>query len=58
MQKKLPDILTAGDIQYYLNISRAKAYKLFNEDGFPTLNIGGNKRVKRDDFLVWLEAQK
>lgn len=58
MQKNLPEIMTAGDLQHFLNISRGKAYKLFNEKGFPTLIIGGNKRVKRDDFLVWLDSQK
>ena len=58
MQKNLPEILTAGDIQHYLKVSRGKAYELFKIDSFPTLVIGGNKRVKRDEFFKWLEAQK
>jgi len=58
LQKKLPEVMTAGDIQHYLNISRGKAYELFKVKEFPTLIIGGNKRVKRDEFLIWLEAQK
>lgn len=51
----LPHILTAKDIQLYLRISKGKAYNLMNEEGFPTVTIGGNKRVKRDDFLTWID---
>lgn len=54
----LPEVLTAQDIQSYLKISRGKAYELFKEKGFPTIVIGGNKRVYRDDFLKWVEMQK
>jgi excisionase family DNA binding protein len=54
----LPPVLTANDIQIYLNISKSKAYDLFKEKGFPTIAIGGNKRVNKDDFLKWLENQK
>jgi excisionase family DNA binding protein len=54
----LPPVLTAQDIQIYLNISKSKAYDLFKEKGFPTMVIGGNKRVNKDDFLHWLENQK
>jgi excisionase family DNA binding protein len=54
----LPPVLTAQDITNYLNISKSKAYDLFKEKGFPTIVIGGNKRVNKDDFLNWLENQK
>jgi hypothetical protein len=54
----LPHVLTAGDIQDYLNISKSKAYDLFKEEGFPAIVIGGNKRVYRDDFLVWVGKHK
>jgi excisionase family DNA binding protein len=54
----LPPVLTAHDIHNYLNISKSKAYDLFKEEGFPTIIIGGNKRVYKDDFLNWVEKQK
>ena len=54
----LPQVLTANDIHMYLNISKSKAYELFKQDGFPTIIIGGNKRVNKDDFLAWVEKQK
>lgn len=54
----LPPVLTAKDIQKYLNVSQSKAYEIFNAKGFPTIIIGGNKRVNKDDFLNWLECQK
>lgn len=54
----LPPVLTAEDIQKYLNVSKSKAYGLFKEKGFPTIIIGGNKRVNKNDFLNWLENQK
>jgi excisionase family DNA binding protein len=60
LEKKfiLPPVLTAEDIQEYLNVSKSKAYDLFKLKGFPTIIIGGNKRVKKDDFLHWLDGQK
>lgn len=54
----LPHVLTAQDVHNYLNISKSKAYDLFKEEGFPVIIIGGNKRVYKNDFLVWVEKQK
>lgn len=58
MENNLPDILKVHDIQVYLRISKSKAYNLFARTDFPTLVIGGNKRVNKRDFLLWLEKQK
>lgn len=60
MEKKftLPHVLTANDIHLYLNISKSKAYELFKDESFPTICIGGNKRVYKEDFLQWVEKQK
>jgi hypothetical protein len=54
----LPQVMKAQDIQDFLNISRGKAYGLFKEKGFPALNIGGSKRVYKEDFLKWVDKQK
>lgn len=54
----LPHVMTAKNIQEYLNISISKAYELFKESDFPVINIGGSKRVFKDDFLQWIEQRK
>ncbi|CAH0187462.1 MULTISPECIES: helix-turn-helix domain-containing protein [Peribacillus] len=54
----LPQVLTAKDIQSFLCVSKGKAYEIFKQKDFPTLVIGGTKRVLKDDFLNWIEQQK
>lgn len=56
--EQLPHIMTAKDVQDFLQISKSRAYELFKVKGFPTIIIGGNKRVKRDEFLKWVEKHK
>lgn len=56
--KKIPFALKAEDIQEFLNISRSSAYALMKREDFPLIVIGKNKRVKAEDFLKWVEAQK
>ncbi|HEF1852269.1 TPA: helix-turn-helix domain-containing protein [Bacillus cereus] len=56
--KKLPFALKAEDIQEFLNISRSSAYALMKREDFPLIVIGKSKRVKAEDFLKWVEAQK
>lgn len=60
MQKnlELPHVLTAKDIQSFLSVSKGKAYEIFKLKDFPTLIIGGSKRVLKEDFLIWVEQQK
>ena len=53
--KDLPLALSAADVANVLGLSRAGAYNLFDEDGFPTLRVGKRKIVMRDKFLVWLD---
>uniref|UniRef100_UPI000C28F59E helix-turn-helix transcriptional regulator n=1 Tax=Bacillus cereus TaxID=1396 RepID=UPI000C28F59E len=48
----------AEDIQEFLNISRSAAYALMKREDFPIIVIGKSKRVKAEDFLKWVEAQK
>jgi excisionase family DNA binding protein len=54
----LPDMLSVKDVQSYLNLSSTTVYRLFNSDDFPTITIGGIKRIKKEDFHAWLERQK
>ncbi|RJR23633.1 DNA-binding protein [Candidatus Microgenomates bacterium] len=55
---KMKDILKAADIQEYLAISRSKAYSLLNREDFPTIMFDKTKRVRKVDFLNWVENQK
>jgi predicted DNA-binding transcriptional regulator AlpA len=54
----MKDILKAEDIQEYLAISRSKAYSLLNREDFPTIMFDKTKRVRKVDFLNWVENQK
>ncbi|GMB00085.1 hypothetical protein PIPA1_28840 [Pelosinus sp. IPA-1] len=58
----LPDILTAQHIADYLHISRKRVYELFQLNpkvgGIPNFSIGTSKRVKKLDFINWLEVRK
>ncbi|HDR7703073.1 TPA: helix-turn-helix domain-containing protein [Bacillus thuringiensis] len=56
--KQLPFALKAEDIREFLNISRSAAYALMKREDFPLIVIGKSKRVKAEDFLKWVEAQK
>lgn len=58
----LPEILTAQHIADYLTISRRRVYELFQATeaagGIANFDIGGSKRVDREDFKNWIEARK
>ena len=36
-----------------LNICRNVAYKLFQKDDFPSINIGKNKQVMLVSYIIW-----
>lgn len=50
--------MKAEDIQEFLNIFIMSAYALMKREDFPLIVIGKSKRVKAEDFLKWVEAQK
>lgn len=53
---ELPAILKVEDIQKVLRISRATAFNLTKERGFPAIRIGKKRIViPRDRFLQWVE---
>lgn len=58
---QLPDILTAQNIADYLGISRRRVYELFQmkpeHGGIPNFDIGFSKRVRKEDFLRWIESK-
>ena len=57
----LPEILTAKEISDYLKISRRRVYELFllkpEFGGIPNIAIGASKRVRKKDFIRWIEMK-
>lgn len=60
--ESLPDIITAQHIADYLTISRRRVYELLilnpTHGGIPNFDIGASKRVKKADFIRWIEERK
>ena len=58
----MPEIITAQHIATYLQISRRRVYELLQlsvlAGGIPNFNIGETKRIKKADFMAWIEQQK
>lgn len=54
---QIPMSLRAEDVSAVLGISRAGAYALMHQKGFPTRFIGKRMLVLREDFFGWLDAQ-
>lgn len=52
--ESLPLVLTPKDIAKVLQISRNTTYELMHRKDFPTLKIGKQYRVNREQFLNWL----
>lgn len=55
---ELPFLMDAKDVSRVLRCSLRSAYSVMEEKDFPLLRIGKMKRVKREDFLVWLNKNK
>lgn len=63
-ETSLPPILTPQHIADYLSISRFTVYELMRlpaPEGIPNFKPGGDKgrskRVRREDFLSWVERK-
>ncbi len=58
----LPDVLTAGMISKFLNLSQRRVYELMdlnpNHGGIKCLRIGRSKRVLKTDLILWIESGK
>lgn len=56
----LPDILTAEMISSYITLSRRRVYELFQMSeqagGIRNFDIGGSKRVRKEDLFVWINT--
>ncbi|MBB6692340.1 helix-turn-helix domain-containing protein [Cohnella xylanilytica] len=56
------ELLTPQDIADYLQKSRRRVYDLLRLEpqfgGIPSFKVGSGRRVRRDDFLKWLESRE
>ena len=53
----LPLMLSVPDLASVLGISRAGAYELVKEKGFPTLKIGSRILIPRDKLIAWIDEK-
>ena len=53
----LPLILSVPELASVLGISRAGAYELVKEKGFPSLTIGSRILIPRDKLIAWIDAK-
>ena len=62
MYKSMEDVpmfMTVMDVATLLGVSRASAYELVKEKGFPKLNVvHGRIIIPRDRFLEWLDSRE
>ena len=54
---KLPLMLSVPEVASVLGISRAGAYELVKEKGFPSLTIGSRILIPRDKLISWIDAK-
>ena len=55
----VPMFMTVMDVAALLGISRASAYELVKEKGFPKLNVvHGRIIIPRDRFCEWLDSRE
>lgn len=52
---ELPLNLSVPEVADVLGISRAGAYELVKEKGFPSLTIGSRIIVPKDKLIAWIE---
>ena len=54
---QLPISLNADQVADVLGISRANAYQLMHQYGFPTLQIGKRLVVPKDKLIRWMDKK-
>ena len=58
-REEIPMFMTVMDVANLLGISRAGAYELVKEKGFPKINVvHGRIIVPRDRFFEWLDSRE
>ena len=52
---RYPLFLTPAMVKEILQVSYGTIYKLFKQDGFPSLRVGKRYVVPKDKFIQWVE---
>src|SRR5262245_20173552 len=57
---ELPALMTMRDLEQVLRLSRQTTWNLVRAPGFPLIELGNPRRlrVRKDDFLEWLETKR
>ena len=55
--EEMPLMLSVPEVASVLGISRAGAYELVKEKGFPSLTIGSRILVPRDKLIAWIDER-
>ena len=55
--EEMPLMLSVPEVAAVLGISRAGAYELVKERGFPSLTIGSRILVPRDKLVKWIDEK-
>ncbi len=56
-EDKLSDLLDIDGLCKYFNISSKTAYELVRQRDFPSLKVGGQYRVIKNDLAKWMDRQ-
>ena len=49
--------MTVKELMAFLGIGRVTAYKLVNENGFPSIRIGRKVLIDREGLQAWIKKQ-
>ena len=52
--EELPLVLDMKDIQNVLGISRTRAYKMVQTEGFPAFRSGSNIKISKQALFEWM----
>lgn len=55
---ELEPLLTVGDVQRILHLSKPKVYELINARGLPSFKIDGARRFEPAKLQAWIEQQR
>lgn len=58
MMNELPELISVKEMREYLRCSNQKAYELIRTKDFPAFKVGSTYRIRKEDFIIWINNQK
>lgn len=55
---ELPELITPKEVREYLKCSNENVYTLLKQKDFPCFKIGRSYRIRKKDFIEWVNNQK